>query len=159
MAFTASFLLQGNYEFLFYVAVVVLIFIIVLATLHKSNFDNLTLWGMSLWGLIHVAGSAISIGGGKVLYAKVLIPIINNGEMTIFKYDQFAHLFGFFVATLVGYHLLKKYLAPNTNWKVIYFLLVLIGMGFGALNEIIEFISVLSLPETGVGGYINNAST
>lgn len=29
-------------------------------------------------------------------------------------------------------------------------------MGFGALNEIIEFIAFLSFPNTGVGGYENN---
>jgi hypothetical protein len=29
------------------------------------------------------------------------------------------------------------------------------AMGFGALNELIEFLAVLSVPETGVGGYYN----
>ena len=29
------------------------------------------------------------------------------------------------------------------------------GMGFGALNEIVEFFAVLMLPETNVGGYTN----
>jgi hypothetical protein len=28
-------------------------------------------------------------------------------------------------------------------------------MGFGALNEVIEFIAVLTLPNTNVGGYEN----
>jgi hypothetical protein len=28
-------------------------------------------------------------------------------------------------------------------------------MGLGALNEVVEFIAVLTLPETNVGGYIN----
>jgi hypothetical protein len=29
------------------------------------------------------------------------------------------------------------------------------GMGFGALNEVVEFVAVLTLPETNVGGYEN----
>jgi hypothetical protein len=29
------------------------------------------------------------------------------------------------------------------------------GMGFGALNEVIEFIAVLTIPNTNVGGYVN----
>lgn len=29
------------------------------------------------------------------------------------------------------------------------------GMGFGALNEIIEFVATLVLPHTNVGGYVN----
>ncbi|NIP97158.1 MAG: hypothetical protein GWO24_28490 [Akkermansiaceae bacterium] len=31
----------------------------------------------------------------------------------------------------------------------------LAGMGFGALNEVVEFIAVLVLPETNVGGFYN----
>ena len=29
------------------------------------------------------------------------------------------------------------------------------GSGFGALNEVVEFIAVLTIPETNVGGYEN----
>ena len=29
------------------------------------------------------------------------------------------------------------------------------GMGFGALNEVIEFTATLLVPETNVGGYVN----
>ena len=29
------------------------------------------------------------------------------------------------------------------------------GMGFGALNEVVEFIAVLTIPNTNVGGYEN----
>jgi hypothetical protein len=34
-------------------------------------------------------------------------------------------------------------------------LCVFAGMGLGALNEIIEFVAVLIIPETNVGGYVN----
>jgi hypothetical protein len=30
-------------------------------------------------------------------------------------------------------------------------------MGFGALNEVLEFIAVLTIPNTNVGGYENTA--
>lgn len=29
------------------------------------------------------------------------------------------------------------------------------GMGFGALNEVVEFIATITLPSTNVGGYVN----
>ena len=29
------------------------------------------------------------------------------------------------------------------------------GMGLGALNEVVEFVAVLTMPETNVGGYTN----
>ncbi len=31
----------------------------------------------------------------------------------------------------------------------------MMGLGVGGLNEIVEFIAVLTIPETGVGGYDN----
>ena len=67
------------------------------------------------------------------------------------------HFFGFGVTTLIAYHLLKPYLNEETNYKIIYPLLVAVSMGLGALNEIVEFAAVVSFPETGVGGYYNTA--
>jgi hypothetical protein len=34
-------------------------------------------------------------------------------------------------------------------------LLVCMGVGLGALNEVVEFVMTLTLPETNVGGYEN----
>ncbi len=82
---------------------------------------------------------------------------MGGGDFFILKFDQFVHAFGFGVTTLVGWHLLKPYLNPKTNYKIIYVLLVAIAMGAGALNEIIEFVSVLLIPNNGVGGYFNTA--
>ena len=63
--------------------------------------------------------------------------------------------FGFGVATLFSYYILKPSLGAAVNRPAVSVLLVLVGMGLGALNEIIEFIAVLTVPETGVGGYEN----
>ena len=38
-----------------------------------------------------------------------------------------------------------------------YLIAILGAIGLGAVNEIIEFISVLLFPGNGVGGYVNNA--
>jgi putative membrane protein len=66
------------------------------------------------------------------------------------------HTFGFGVATLIAYHLLRPYLREGIDrWGTLSFLIVLMGAGFGALNEIVEFIAVVVMPETGVGGYEN----
>ena len=40
---------------------------------------------------------------------------------------------------------------------MLYSLIVLGGMGIGALNEIIEFAAVVIFGQTGVGGYWNTA--
>ncbi len=155
-AFSIYYLSIGNLEFLIYVGVMIFFFTLIFSTLRKTNFDYLILWGLSIWGFLHMAGGGIRIGDG-VLYSVILIPLINSGEFVLFKFDQFVHAFGFGVATLVGWHLLKPYLKKDINCKVIYFLIILIGMGFGALNEIVEFIAVIVLPETGVGGYYNTS--
>ncbi|MEX0930588.1 MAG: DUF2238 domain-containing protein [Candidatus Paceibacterota bacterium] len=145
----------GDYEFLWYVAVLVVIAGAVAATLHRSVFDSVILWGLSIWGLLHMAGGAVPVGDG-VLYGLTLVPLIDAGnELVVLKYDQVVHFFGFAVATLVVYHLVRPYLAGQINWVIVSFVVVLAGMGLGVINEIVEFIAVLAMPETGVGGYNN----
>ncbi len=155
LAFLFYYLSIKNYEFLWYVAVLVFFFVLVLATIRKSNFDYFILWGLSLWGLMHMAGGGL-IFNGSVLY-RFVIPLFEVGGEAVLRFDQFVHFFGFAVATIVGHHLLKPYLNKKVNWKVVYPLLVFMGMGAGALNEIVEFVAVVTFPETGVGGYINTS--
>lgn len=154
VGFAAYYLRIKNYEFLWYVSVVVFFFLLIGLTLRKTNFNHVVLWGISLWGLLHMAGGGIIVKG-SILYALPLIPIVGSGELLILKYDQAVHFFGFAVATLVVYHLLRPYLTTTTNWKVVYPILIAAGAGLGSLNEIIEFTAVLSLSNTGVGGYSN----
>lgn len=156
LAFGSRYLLAGNYEFLWYVAVLVFFFILILVTWHRAQFDAVILWGLSIWGFLHMAGGGVRVGDG-VLYGLHLIPIVGSGDAFILKFDQVVHFFGFAVATLVVYHLLNPYLNERTNWKVVYPLIVAGGMGLGVLNEIVEFMAVVIFPNTGVGGYYNTA--
>jgi uncharacterized membrane protein YjdF len=147
-AFTILALRRENYEFVMYAGVVVLIFALILAKQPVVRFDRVILWGLSLWGLAHMAGGNIGVGDG-VLYSVQLIP-------RILRYDQLVHWFGFGTATLVCFHLLRPRLREEAvGGAVLWFLVIMMGIGVGALNEVIEFASVLSMPETGVGGYEN----
>ena len=92
-----------------------------------------------------------------ILYAWKIVPIYVTEEFFVLKYDQVVHFFGFGVTTFVAYHLLKPYLKKKVNYMVLYPGLVLIAMGLGALNEILEFVGVLLFPKTGVGGYFNTS--
>ena len=156
LAFALYYISIRNYEFLWYVLVLMFFFILIGTTLRKTNFDYLILWGLSLWGFFHMAGGGILVEE-NVLYAFEIIKLFNIGDTMVFKFDQFVHAFGFGTTTLVAWHLLKPYLNNKTNYKIIYVLLVAIAMGAGALNEIIEFVAVVAAPETGVGGYFNTA--
>jgi len=146
--FTAIALQRANYEFVLYAGVVILVAALILGKQHRVQFDQTILWGLTAWGLMHMAGGNIRVGDG-ILYEVQLIP-------KVLRYDQWVHFFGFGTATLVCYHLLRPYLRVEGRFTwALSTLVVFMGMGVGALNEIIEFIAVLVMPETGVGGYEN----
>ncbi|HNQ22710.1 MAG TPA: DUF2238 domain-containing protein [Phycisphaerae bacterium] len=146
--FTVLALLRHNFEFLLYAGVVLLLATWVLLTQSRVRFTPTVLWGLTLWGLLHMAGGNIRVGDG-VLYSVQLVPVV-------LRYDQLVHAFGFGVATLVCYHLLRPHLRTDVPRRgSVPVLVVLMGCGVGAINEIVEFVAVLIMPETGVGGYEN----
>ncbi|MFH1425545.1 MAG: DUF2238 domain-containing protein [archaeon] len=149
------FLDRRNYEFVMYVGVIVVALIAVLLTNNRVNYPNSLLWGLTVWGIIHMAGSGVILENGEVLYSLILIPL--SAEYNILRYDQFVHIVGFGVATLLMYVLVKPNLKNKFGWWSLGIVVVMAGLGVGALNEIIEFIAVVTMPETGVGGYINSS--
>lgn len=155
LIFTVYYLKIKDYEFLWYIGIMVFFFVLIITTIHKSKFDLFILWGLSIWGLLHMAGGGLLVNGA-VLYKFQIIHLFGSGESFILKFDQVVHAYGFAITTFVAYHILKPYFyKKEANWKVIYPVLVLISMGLGALNEIAEFLMVVLLPKTGVGGYYN----
>jgi len=145
---------RENYEFIIYVAVLVFFLLLILFSNKKVNFSNGVLWGLTAWGIMHMSGGYFIFGDG-VLYKLQLIDIWSTADFKILKFDQLVHAVGFGLSTLIAYNIIKPYLNERVNWKVLTVLLVLIGMGVGAFNEIVEFFAVLVVPETGVGGYFN----
>lgn len=151
--FTIIALGRTNYEFLLYVGVILVVAAWILWKQRRVRFDLPILWGLTAWGVLHMAGGNIRVGDG-VLYSLQLAPLIPRYH--ILRYDQLVHTFGFGVATLVCYHVLRSYLRRDiTHWGALSLLVLLMGSGVGAVNEIIEFIAVVVMPETGVGGYEN----
>jgi uncharacterized membrane protein YjdF len=164
LIFTISYLIisffiftsRKNYEFLMYIGIIILIFILILSTNKKVDYPNFVLWGLSIWGLLHMLGGGLIINNA-VLYAKVLIPIVGE-PYNILRYDQLVHIIGFGVATLLMFSLLKPFLKfPIKKWSAISTLTIMAGLGIGALNEIIEFTATVIIPQTGVGGFINTS--
>jgi hypothetical protein len=162
--FTAAYILTyaiyyisiKNYEFLWYIFVLVLFFILIASTIHKSKFDYLILWGLSIWGLLHMSGGGLIING-DVLYNLEIIHLFDLGDTYVLKFDQFVHMFGFFVTALVSFHLLKKQAKNKPNWTLVYIASAIISMGLGAVNEIVEFIATVSISQVNVGGYYNTS--
>jgi len=167
-AFTGSYLLAailaslrfGNKEFLFYILTMLILIAVVLLIHRRMPLRAAQLWALSIWGLAHMCGGLLRIphswpidGGQRVLYSLWLIP-------DLLKYDQLVHAYGFAITTWLCWHGLHQHLQERSNEPVFPSIGLLTlaaagGMGFGALNEVIEFIAVLTIPHTNVGGYEN----
>lgn len=150
--FTIITLIYNNYEFLYYIFV---LSILIGAITYKYKNIHLTphlIISLSILGFMHFAGGTFHLFGTR-LYDLYLIK-------NILKYDNLVHSFGIFIATIVGYNLLKPHLSDKVkNNKFLFsFILILIAMGTGAFVEIIELIGVAFLgAAAGVGDYFNNA--
>lgn len=151
--------LTGNREFIFYIVVMLVLIAAVWQVHRQIQLTGGLLWALSMWGLAHMAGGLLPVPPSwphvaphNVLYSLWLIP-------DLLKYDQIVHAYGFGLTTWVCWHGWQRICArsgatlhPSGG---VLLLCAAAGMGFGALNEVIEFIAVLSIPNTNVGGYIN----
>lgn len=149
----------GKMEFVLYVAVMGILLVPVLILHHRVKLHPAALWALSLWGLAHMCGGLVEVPGSwpragesPVLYNWWIIP-------EKLKFDQAVHAFGFGLTTWICWQALHWAFKSNgVDVRPTFGLLVLCGaagMGFGALNEVVEFIATLTVPETNVGGYIN----
>lgn len=153
--FSVYFGYRQNYEFLLYVAVIIFFMVVIALTNVRVRYPIPILWGLVAWAILHLCGGGIRVGEG-VLYGVMLVPL--SDTIPIFRYDQFVHIVGFGVATLLMYHLLQSYLRPERrHGTALYIVVAMAGLGVGGLNEIIEFIATVLVPETGVGGYLNTS--
>jgi len=156
LAYSIYYIIIKNFEFLWYILVLVFFFALILFTIKKTKFDYLILWGLSIWGLLHMSGGGLVING-DVLYNLQIIHLFNIGDTYVLKFDQFVHAFGFFVTALVAFHLLKGQIKGKPNWTLVYIASALISVGLGGINEVVEFVATVSIENVNVGGYYNTA--
>jgi hypothetical protein len=158
-AAAAGALATGNGEFLYYIGVMVVLMGAV-GVLHlRVRLSPGALWGLSLWGLLHMVGGLVPLPAGwaydgphAVFYSWWLVP-------DVLKYDMAVHAYGFGLTTWVcwqGYGAAVRGAggAPRPTFGALV-LCAAAGMGFGALNEVIEFAATLLMRDTNVGGYVN----
>lgn len=146
-------------EFLLYFGVMVVLVAVVAIVHLQVGLQTATLWGLSIWGLVHMAGGLMPVpeswpisGKTHVLYNLWLVP-------GLLKFDQLVHAYGFGIATWVCWQGLQGAFAGRgvTARPTVGLLTICVaaGMGFGAANEVVEFIATRVLPKTNVGGYEN----
>lgn len=155
LGFGSLFLGRLNYEFVIYVLVILFLLCLVAVTFPGLRYSTTTLIGLTVWSGMHLAGGGISWGDGR-LYDVILFPLSN--QLPIWRYDQLVHMWGFGTCTLLAYDLVRPALQPTIAHPIaLSIVLAMAGLGFGALNEIVEFLVTLIVPSSGVGGYENTA--
>lgn len=157
---TGRALVAGNVEFLFYAAVMAVLIGGLVAIHARVGFSTPLLWALAIWGLLHMAGGNVPIPWSlapdhtpdparpaTVLYNLRLHPWLP-------KYDQAVHAYGFAVATLACFRALASAVPGLRVSAGIAVACLLMGVGLGAMNELVEFVAT-RITQTNVGGYEN----
>ena len=147
--FLAMSILNGNYEYIYYNSTLLLGFIALFVFYNKIHLKIPLLTGLTILALLHLAGGNI-IDNGLRLYQTSVYSI---------PYDKIVHVFGSFVVTLIAYNFIERTLDREDRKKTLLvgFIILMIGVGAGAIVEIIEFLATLIFDNTIVGDYANNA--
>lgn len=153
--FTLRYVLTKNYEFLTYIAVLGAVIFFIIKSDKIFSYTDVAKWGFAIWMFLHMAGGSFYINGIK-LYDTMLIKILPD-PYNILKFDQLVHAFCYFVIALFVYSIVKSIAKKEVKTKTFFVIVVLAATGIGAINEIIEFLTVALFGATGVGGYFNNA--
>jgi len=184
IALTAGYLLaaaavafiSGNGEFVFYLVVMLLLVAAVYAIDRRVHFSIGVLACLSAWGAMHMAGGLVPVpeswpinGEQRVLYSWWVVPFVyaDSGQVAYgLKYDHLTHAYGFGVTCWACWQGLcatvrsamrdaggseDVAIAPTSGRLT---LCLAAALGFGALNEVVEFIAT-TLGPTNVGGYTN----
>ena len=156
LGFGGTAVVQRNGEFVFYLVVMLVLVGMVYGVHRRVGFSPLVLWLLAVWGLLHMAGGTVPI--------PMSVAETENETAVLYslrpwawlpRYDQVTHAFGFFCATVASGEALLAATRPGRVGVGFACACGLMGVGFGALNEVVEFIAVLTLPDTNVGGYVN----
>lgn len=151
--FGLLFLARLNYEFIIYVGVIIFFLCLIGISIKKVDYTLGALVGLTVWSALHLAGGGIMIGDGR-LYDVMLIRL--SETYPVWRYDQLVHIWGFGASTLVLFSLLASAIKkPVENPIALGVVIVMGGLGMGALNEILEFVVSICVPQSGVGGYMN----
>lgn len=150
--FTIFAIVRGNYEFIFYSLVFLLLFELGIYIHKQIQLPAFIIIGLSLLGFMHILGGNISITGER-LYDKIFF-------FGLLRYDNIVHVVGSILGTFVLNELFCFLIEKKTivEKRLYYLSLFLMGLGVGLINEIVELVAVIFLnAQAGVGDYLNNA--
>jgi hypothetical protein len=145
LGFLALGFATGNSQVVYYAVFVAVLLALVAFWDTRRRFSNLVLWGLALWGALHMAGGLIPVIGSRVLYNVWLLPFI--------RFDHVVHAIGFGCAGLAFWESVRQVLDRRTVSGAA--MVMMGGLGFGALNEMVEFLITRVIPDSNIGGFEN----
>lgn len=150
--FTIYAVAKGNYEFIFYSLVFLLLFELGIYVHKKIQLPAFIIIGLSGLGFMHILGGNISLAGTR-LYDEIFL-------FGLIRYDNIVH----FVGSILGAFVLNELFGfiieqgAMVERRLYYLSLFLMSLGVGLINEIVELMAVVFLnAQAGVGDYLNNA--
>jgi Predicted membrane protein (DUF2238) len=145
-AWTAYGLATGSDATLAYLATMIALAAAVTAVHVRVGFSPGVLWVVAAWGFAHMAGGLVAVGDGVLYNVSLGVPLL--------RYDRLVHAIGFGTAAVACWQALRSIdpAVPLTPGVAV--LIALMGMGVGALNEVVEFAASRTFAAN-VGGYAN----
>lgn len=165
----------GNGEFVFYIVVMVVLCSAVAGIDRRVGFSVGVLAALSAWGAMHMAGGLLPVpeswpinGDQRVVYSWWVLPFVWGDDGRVvwgIKYDHVTHAYGFGVTCWACWEGLRAAMRGKASDATdagsairptfgLVVLCVVGALGFGALNEVVEFVATMLGP-TNVGGYEN----
>lgn len=156
LIFVVLSIIRKNYEFLFYASTLIIFILVIQISDKKIHYNKIGLWGFNAWLLAHLLGGLATIKGVR-LYDLMIFNLVGD-PYNILKYDQVIHFFCYVVIGILMHDVMKTLVTKDADKTTLWIVTVLAASSVGALNEVIEFISVIFLNAAdAVGGYTNTA--
>lgn len=152
--FLVHHLIDNNYAILYDAAFIYLCITTIILLRKYVRVPFSLYFGLMSMTILHISGLFLTFRGTR------LYDFWIYGH--IFKYDNLVHTCAIFVITFAVYFFLVRYTYINDKLikrkSILFLVLVMIALGVGCINEIIEFIAVVFLNgQSLVGDYLNNA--
>jgi uncharacterized membrane protein YjdF len=144
-------LADRNRRVVAYLIVWSLLALLVRAGHRRWPLPRATIALLTVAGAVHLCGGLLPSPdrGAPILYETWLVP-------GVLKFDQVAHCFISAVVTLAVFQALGHVVDPRRAGPGVRAVVaMLVCWGFGASNELFEFLSALRFPDAYVGGYEN----
>ncbi len=150
-AVTAYGIADRNRRVVAYLIVWSLLALLVRAGHRRWPLPRATIAALTVAGAVHLCGGLLPSPdkGAPIFYETWLVP-------GVLKFDQAAHCFISAVVTVAVFQALAHVVDPRrAGAGVRAIVAMLVCWGFGASNELFEFLSALRFPDAYVGGYEN----